>query len=455
MTDNQTETKKRWKPRISHILLALLVLGIAWFVFFRLRLKSQLQTRLEAIRAAGYPVTGAELNDWYAIPDNAENAAYVFMDAFSFYAEADPEERKPLPIVGQEELPGRTEPLAEETKSLIAAYLADNRRAIELLHEAAVLEHCRYPVDFRKGLDTKIPHFTDVRRCAKLLELETIFFAENGQAEQAIHSLKSMFALARSLSKEPMLISQLVRIACQALGVFGLERVINGTELADKQLAELGLILAEAQDLAAMARAMTGERCQVIELFGGPARKIFKSMVSTAPPAPLMALYRAAGLSDKDALMYLDLMDGYIKAGTLPLHLRQEAADAVEEKLEEISKIHILARMLAPAFARVLTLDLRTIARLRTARVALAVQRYRLAKGRLPGSIAGLVPAYLDAVPKDPFDGQNMRYERLAVGYVVYSVGEDLSDDGGKEKPPRTKGRRERGNYDITFIVER
>jgi hypothetical protein len=83
------------------------------------------------------------------------------------------------------------------------------------------------------------------------------------------------------------------------------------------------------------------------------------------------------------------------------------------------------------------------------------VQRYRLAAGGLPETLAELVPKYLDTVPKDPFDGDDMRYEKLAAGFVVYSVGEDLSDDGGKEEPPRTKGRRERGNYDVTFIVER
>jgi hypothetical protein len=455
MTDDLTRTRKWWKPRISHVWLALLVLVIAWFAFFRIGLKSQLRTRLEAIRSAGYPATGAELNDWYAIPEGAENAAYIIMEAFSFYPEGDPEERKSLPIVGQGELPARTEPLAEEIKTLITAYLADNRQAIRLLHEASAFEHCRYPVDFRKGLDVKIPYLSEVKRCVKLLELDAVLFAENGQVEQAVRSLESASALARSLSKEPLLISQLVRIGCQVLVVSGLERVVNRTELGDEQLAGLERMLTDTQDLAAMSRAITGERCQVIEVFRGSARGIFGAMGGRAPPAPLLALYRAAGLSDKDALIYLDFMDGFIKAGALPLHLRQEAADAVEQKVEEISKIHVFARILAPAFARVFTIELKAVARLRAAAAGLAVQRYRLAEGALPESLAELVPKYLDTVPKDPFDGDDMRYVKLTNGFVVYSVGEDLSDDGAKEKPPRTKGRRKRGYYDITFIVER
>jgi hypothetical protein len=141
VTDNQTTEKRRWKPRISHVLLVLLVLGIAWYASFRIRLKSQLRTRFETIRAAGHPVTCAELNDWYTIPENAENAAYIIMDAASFFQEWSRKQAELLPIVGRGELPGRTEPLAEETKSLIAACLADNRQAIQLLHKASAVEH--------------------------------------------------------------------------------------------------------------------------------------------------------------------------------------------------------------------------------------------------------------------------------------------------------------------------
>ena len=91
------------------------------------------------------------------------------------------------------------------------------------------------------------------------------------------------------------------------------------------------------------------------------------------------------------------------------------------------------------------------VAQVRTARTALAVERYRLAHGTLPGGLADLVPDYLDGVPEDPFDGRPLRYKKLEKGYVVYSVGEDGKDDGGAE-PPR-EGVPE--FLDVTFTVER
>jgi hypothetical protein len=139
----------------------------------------------------------------------------------------------------------------------------------------------------------------------------------------------------------------------------------------------------------------------------------------------------------------------------LPLHQRQIAADTIEAKLKSTSKTHILLHAFMPAFSRVITINIRSIAHLRTARVALAIQRYRLATGNLPDALADLVSTYLDAVPKDPFDDMSLRYEKLETGFVVYSIGGDGRDDGGKERLPFGKRKNAPSTWDITFIVKR
>jgi hypothetical protein len=150
-TDADTGEKTRWKPKLYYAFIALALVLVAFFVIFRVSLKSEIEEKYEAIRAAGYPVTLAELDEWYSIPPNAENAAYYYADAFSCYQQLSGGNADHLPIIGKAELPARTEPLAEETKTLIAKYLADNRQALELLHKAAGIEHCRYPVDYGMG----------------------------------------------------------------------------------------------------------------------------------------------------------------------------------------------------------------------------------------------------------------------------------------------------------------
>lgn len=73
-----------------------------------------------------------------------------------------------------------------------------------------------------------------------------------------------------------------------------------------------------------------------------------------------------------------------------------------------------------------------TLAHDRVTRTVLAIERFRRAEGgRLPESLDDLVPRILEALPHDPFTAAPPLYRRTADGYVVYSVGPNLKDDGG------------------------
>ena len=52
-------------------------------------------------------------------------------------------------------------------------------------------------------------------------------------------------------------------------------------------------------------------------------------------------------------------------------------------------------------------------------------------RGELTTTIEALVPQYMAAVPKDPFDGKPLRLAQTDQGIVIYSVDEDEKDDGG------------------------
>jgi hypothetical protein len=456
MAEQKSVEKPRQERKILQTFVILLVFIISGFVALRFILKIKLHERLDAIRAEGYPATYAELDAWYTIPESAENAADVFIDSFSHYEKWEDEKKlKLLPIIGQAKLPLRTEPLAEDTKALVAEYLVDNQKALELLRKGAAIEHSRYPVDLSKGFEALMPDLSNIRDGAKLLKLEAVLHAENGKPEQAVDSITSTFGLARSLSKEPILVSQLVRIACQALAVSTLEHTINRTEFTDEQLVDLGQTLVSAENPSAMTRAFAGERCAGVNIFKMPAAQILRIIDGGSPPPAVVAiaLYKFSGLADMDAVMYVDFMNDYLKAIQLPPHKRQDVVDAVCDRVEAVSKIHILLWGFMPAFSRIIQIDVRNIAQLHTSRTGLAVQRYRLAVGKLPDTLAELIPTYLDAVPKDPFDGKDLRYKKLETGFVVYSIGEDGNDDGGKEKPRERTG--SDVPVDVTFIVQR
>jgi hypothetical protein len=451
MDENGTTPRKHRRLRVSHVLIILLLVCVGFYVYYRLNLKSELRARIDAIRAAGYPVTCAELDKWYTIPGNAENAAYTITDAFSYLKQWDKDESKPLPVIGKAKLPPRTEPLPNEMKTLIAQYVDDNNEALKLLHAAASIQHSRYPIDLSAGFETNVHNLSELRGAVFLLKLEAILHADNGDSESAVRATKSCFGVARSLAKEPVMVSQLVCSSCQNVAVTIIEYCINRTELSDEQLVELIECVNNAEAICDMSCALVGERCMVISFFKAP-ESVNPDLIIGIPFRPILKLYKAVGLADADEIIYLDLMEGYVKSAQLPPHQRQEAIKAIDAKLKSTSQIHILLHTFTPSISRINSIELRNIAQLRTARVGIAIERYRLTAGRLPDTLADLVPTYLNVVPTDPVDGKNLRYKKLKAGFAVYSIGEDLSDDGGKEMERRTK---ESPNWDVTFIVER
>jgi hypothetical protein len=92
----------------------------------------------------------------------------------------------------------------------------------------------------------------------------------------------------------------------------------------------------------------------------------------------------------------------------------------------------MIYRLLMPAVRGVHKVKCQTNVELAATRTLLAVKAYKLDKGRLPETLDQLVPEYLDAVPIDDFDGKPLRYS--AAKKIIYSVGEDLEDNGGTTK---------------------
>jgi hypothetical protein len=71
----------------------------------------------------------------------------------------------------------------------------------------------------------------------------------------------------------------------------------------------------------------------------------------------------------------------------------------------------------------------------RLAEIALALSAYHVREGRYPESPSLLVPDYLPEIPADTFTGEPLHYRLEGNGYVLYSVGRDMRDDGGKPPP--------------------
>ncbi len=95
----------------------------------------------------------------------------------------------------------------------------------------------------------------------------------------------------------------------------------------------------------------------------------------------------------------------------------------------------------------------RVIAHERLLAAELALRCYQSKEGRAPIRLDELVPNYLSKVPQDPFTGRPLIYRPQGTDWLVYSVGEDGLDDGGKRVSRSLSGSVTRGDlfYDSPY----
>ncbi len=443
----------RYRFKIWHGIVTLLLL---LFVLFHVSGRLKLNRRIEALRTKGYPVTLEELDRSHAIPKGEKNAADVYLAAFSHYRKWDGDAMEAVPLVGKAEPPARTEPLDASARQTAERFLADNQQTLSLLHEAASIEQCRYPDDFAKESDPRASWRDNMRTAAHLLGLQTLIASENKDVDKFLASIRASLALARSIDG-PLLIHHLTHGALLARTYRSIEHAINRISLTDEQLQRLSGWVKTSDSSDGFRKALLAEQCLGLHTFTAPLPEVSKRMGEQEKGVFRVLIFsRILGLNSRYALSYIGLMQECLDALELPDPERLETFEAIQERVRSGKQIGVVTHLLWPALARTLQFDILDQARARATQAGLAVERYRLAEGHLPESLANLVPAYLEAVPMDPFNGQNIKYRVRKTGFVVYSVGEDLSDDGGAERDTRHRDPRDKPPpWDVTFIVER
>jgi hypothetical protein len=98
----------------------------------------------------------------------------------------------------------------------------------------------------------------------------------------------------------------------------------------------------------------------------------------------------------------------------------------------------LLTILAAPSLERGNIAFHRVLVQRHAAAVILASKLFYAEHGRWPTSLEELVPGYLPRMPQDPFapPGTPMGFRSDGPLPIIYSVGEDLADDGGSTAPP-------------------
>jgi hypothetical protein len=465
-SETPQQITRRWILRFGLLFFFCIVALIALFVIWRIRLSNRIARTLAAVHSAGYPVSLAELEQqYYPIISSNENAAPFFQSAFASLHVTNAGKNK-MPDLPDYQSTNTPKFYSEKSLARVTEFLAQNGDALNLLGQSPPATNCRYPIKLSLGVDALLPHLSPLKESAQLLSLAAVIHVRNGDTAAGMDDLTAILRLARSLDREPVVISQLVRISAEMMAVRSLEHILNSQPLSDPRLVRLSAAFRDPENSSALERAVAGDLCtgsHIFKTFGAEMNKAVSNnnpgnANGSSPPAVASStaygFLKLTGFFDRDYCFYLETMAENLRIARLPALEKLDAATKLGNRVEQETSHHnyLISSLILPAFNRAYVRQIGLDASINIVQTVLAIERYRLAhQNQLPDKLSDLVPSCLDTVPVDPFDGQPLRYKKLTKGYMVYSIGEDRKDDGGvyayRPKPGAP--------LDITFVVER
>lgn len=429
---NALPTKASKRPALMATAIAAVVLlaGAGGFFFW----KSHVVTVVTPADPT-WPKSYAELNTWYPDPPEGQNAATFFAKGFDMLQIADSDYKSTdLPVLGKASLPQPGAPLSPGMKASITALVEQNETAWTQLKQGVGYEQARYPIDLNDGFETRLPHLGKIKRTAQFAQLRAVLAAENGQSHEAADSLVVSLAIAQSVKDEPILISQLVRVASFAIDTAALQEVLNSIVVSSTDLEQLSTAFSKAEATGssdeAFTRAFVGERASTLWFLNLPPDKLEKMLRdlirSGDAPRGLPAKQMMRDLKSQRAFAE-ETSNHALAMRKQPFPERLKVDDYYASRAAEAKKDKFyVCQVFIPALSGVAKREAAGLANLRLAKTAIALERFRQANaGSYPDSLAALVPALLPEVPADPIKGGELQYEKKGDGYEVQSTGRD------------------------------
>lgn len=309
--------------------------------------------------------------------------------------------------------------------------------ALALLHEAADMEHLA-PVT--EDLATPLPWLSSRRQLARLLLADAIAAYDGGEMDRAFGSLADAYAMSTRVAQGGALIDLLVGHAiftmCQRTQALFLQ---IGAADADTLAAHARRLHEIASEQSSLRLALIREGkawLSFMDQIAAPAADGQGAALVNEDPS-LPATPAPAGLSREDLTNIRAWMEDRL-ARLAAAADEPAVATHIHRLLERTpndlrSRNDPLAEALMPALTKVYDGHLSQREGWVTAELLPALEAFRKRDGSLPGSISGLTPSILPALPTEPWTGEPPLY-RLAAdgGFLIYSPGFDGIDDGGE-----------------------
>lgn len=317
-------------------------------------------------------------------------------------------------------------PFSADQLSAARKYIAAIRTSLSRIEKASRTGKGRYPFSHSALPMIEMKAYASEHRdMVKSLCLYAALESNDGHSAEAATALLACLRTDAPLNSERDIFGALIRAGSVAIACFWSCDSISRCGLSEPDLAAIQAKLHDIEQTWHLRDILLGERAAAMETISG-----VYSGLGNLPKVIVLRLLPGLHFVDRKRLWVIEthLCEA---AGLQPSRAIAAARQCESDKLTAPSYC-VVTRIMVPSLTRAFQLWFRTLGVLRSTQAALAAERYRLKTGHWPAALADLVPAYLDAVPTDPFDDKPLRYIQDSRGIRIYSIGEDNKDDGGE-----------------------
>lgn len=328
--------------------------------------------------------------------------------------------------------------LDDESRSRLAPIIKKNRRALDLAMDAAALPCLHQDLWDDPTAATgviQVAPMIKMIQVTKLLAVEALLHADRGEDLAAMEECRSGMRLARLVMDEPSLINALIAVAVMKQMSVSFGRIVSGRDIDQKTLASwIGELdpqswrsrfvkavpVERANSLEVGLRIIKGDAAAIKPFSGldGPNSRFWSWLVRPALKSELLWLQKA----------FEDM--GIVSI--LPYFEQREILTKTSQRLVSSPRYSRMIGALFPDFHSSFLREATLEAVMLTTQVGLICKIYKARTGRYPEKLEALVPDFLREVPIDPFTGKPLVYKIVNGELLIYSLGSNQKDDGGR-----------------------
>jgi hypothetical protein len=322
----------------------------------------------------------------------------------------------------------------------LRAFAEANRAAVRLAADIRTRRQSNWDAGHKRIISdgSRLP-LMEIRTLSDAIWVTAVLDMEAGRPDDAATAIGSGLALAASLRQEPEMISELIRIAVASRQLEGVHQLITRAAPSNAALEDLARWLAENRGPEPMTAALRGEMTMVNAAFTKMAGgRVDPGTATISPdswpswPRPHLGYFAQAGrpVVRLAHARYLARMREILEAQSDP---RPRPAPPEPSEPARWDYVEKLARVFILGIERAVQTGHEFTSELGATEVAVALRRFELDRGHYPDDLSQLVPAYLTAIPTDPYTRKPPAYAREAGGFTLRA--ERASTDATHRRP--------------------